>query len=70
MLCVNTDQGKTIGVEALNNGQSDTLCGYVSSFLQSPQCLLNDPMNKVALLEGMEVMHELKSIDFPLSSLT
>lgn len=57
-------------MEALNNGQSNALCGYVSSFLQSPQCLLNDPMNKVAQLEGMEIMHEFKSVDFPLSSLT
>lgn len=70
MFRVNTNQGKTTGVEALNNGQYDTFYGYVSSFLQSPQCLLNDPMNKVAFLEGLEVMHELKSIDFPLSSLT
>lgn len=70
MLCVNTDQGKTTGVEALNNGQSDTLYGYVSSFLQSLQCLLNDPMNKMALLEEMDVMHEFKSIDFLLSSVT
>lgn len=62
--------GKTTTVEALNNGQNYIIYGYVSFFLQPPQCLLNDPMNKVALLAGMKVMHDLKNRDFLLSSLT
>lgn len=36
MLHVNTDQGKTTTVEALNNGQNNTIGGYVSFFPQPP----------------------------------
>ena len=31
------------------------------------QCLLNSPLNKVAMLAGMEAVHELDNIDFSLS---
>lgn len=57
--------GETMAVEALHNGENDKLYGCVNMFPQPCQCLLNDAMNKVALLARMEVMHELKRIGFP-----
>ena len=57
-------------MEALDNGQNNALYGCVNIFPQPPRCLVNDPMSKVALLAGMEDMHEVKNIDFPLPSLT
>lgn len=52
-----------------SGGQNDTLW-QVSYFLQPPWCLLNGPLNKVAVAAGMEAMHGLNNVDLPSLRLT